>query len=462
MWSTWLWGCNPPDIDAEIAPSAYVPAAFRVSWSAPAGHARVEVADGLFGEWRTASEGDFEAGPAELGLALLPPGHEWRWRVRVDTGRRELTSAVGDLEIPEPPAELGGPSETLADPDAESSRGYWIGYHYGNKAYPEDSAPMVLDGDGVPVWWVEPRTDGSRPIRVRPSRDRRSILVLVDHEDPEKRFIVRWALDGSARTVTTAADASHDFWENGDGTFTYVAYRFDGDVLVPGQPGPSVVDTLRTVPEGATDPAEGETGFDVLEDYPVAPWHPCEHADYGVFVPNATEWTHANSLIRSPRDDGWLVTMRFVDAVLGVDDAGALAWQAGGRDSTLARLDDRAQFEHGHSSDAWEEDDGIHLLMFDNGDHTPSPIVSRVVELRIDPEHGSYDSVWDLPDPKLGFTGFLGDAQRLPGGNTLVVWTGRGELVEFAPDGEAVRVVRVEGELGRGFWAPSLSLDPVP
>jgi hypothetical protein len=315
---------------------------------------------------------------------------------------------------------------------------------------------MILDGTGQIVWWIEPRDGGARPIRVRPGHDGRSIVVLVDHEDPELRFVERWALDGLTRTETQVVGASHDFWENDDGTFTFLAYASSSDEIMPETRPPTVTERIRTVPEGSHEYGDGVNGFDFFADYPGDPWYPCSHGAYDLFVPEASEWTHANSLIRSPYDDGWLVTARFIDALIGVDDAGAFQWQAGGRYETLAAEDPGAVFEHGHSSDAWSAFDGIHLLMFDNGDHSPEPIVSRVVELVLDPAHGVYRSVWSLDDPERDFVSFLGDAQRLPNGNTLVVWTDRGELAEYGPEGGEVRRIDVVGQLGRGFWVPSL------
>jgi hypothetical protein len=316
---------------------------------------------------------------------------------------------------------------------------------------------MVLDGNGDVVWWVPPDPGGGLAMRVKPSNDRRSVLVLQDFEDGARRVVHRYALDGTERVETAVPGASHDFWENDDGTITYVAYASSDAELVPGQPGPAVADVLRTVPEGATDASEAEDGWDYFADYPLDPWYPCDHADWDTFVPRAAEWSHTSSLMKSPIDGAWVLQSRYFDAVLAVDGH-ELRWQAGGIGATLTPTGPGAAVHHAHSSHLWEGDDGeLHLLAFDNGNHLPTPIVSRVVELAIDPDGGTVDPVWELRDPDGLLTGFLGDAQRLPNGDTLVVWTTRGELAEYTRDGDEVWSASVTGSLGRGYWVPSLA-----
>jgi hypothetical protein len=456
-----LVGCRAPvTIEADYQPSEFVPDAGRVRWDGPAGHATLWADPGWLGGARVVSEADVTDGESSLPLALIPSG-TWKWWVVVVAGDHEYRSASEDLELPDAPAGAGSPH--LHDVNQDQSQlaqgGYWIGYHYGYKDTPEDAIPMIVDGDGEIVWWLPADTEGFRAMRIKPSADGRAVLILQDHFDGSKRRLFRYALDGSARGETWMPDASHDFWENDDGTFTYVSYVFSDTELMPGHPGPVAADHLRTIPEGATDLSAAEEGFDFFEDYPQDPWWTCSHANYNVFVPDASEWSHVNSILKWPDGDGWLIQSRFMDAAMLVDGH-QRKWQAGGLFSTLTPTSDAAIYQHGHSSDAWlDPDDGlVHHLVFDNGDHSPQPIVSRVVELAYDPDAGTYSEVWDLPDPEGQFTGFLGDARRLPNGDTLVVWTARGEVVEYTPDGRDVWRLDADGSMGRGFWVPSLDL----
>lgn len=448
MW--WWWACAGGGFPVDVVESPYAPAALRVTWTGPAGEAALLARDNVFAGWTVVRGGSVADGETTWPLGLWPAGASVAYRVEIDTGVEILRSAVGHAAVPEAPESLGRPHLVFADvARSEVSAGFVITQRYSPGASPDDAAAVVLNGDGQPVWWTAPPGDGRRLIRARPSLDGHSLLLMWDHEDPSLRRIDRARLDGSAVTETIAPGATHDFWENPDGTFTFVAYDYRTDVHLVGA-NPAVADALRTVAEGTTDPELVEGGFAFFDDYPVAPWFPCGHAALGFFVPGANEWTHVNSLVRAPDDDGWWMSARHLDAIVAVGDDGAFRWQAGGRDGTLAGA---AAFEHGHLSHAF----GDRVLVFDNGDHSPRPVVSRVVELRIDAEAGTWEEVWELPDPRAEFTSFLGDARRLPGGNTLVAWTDRGTLAEYEPDGEEVWRMDSTERYGRATWVEGLA-----
>lgn len=469
-----LAGCRPGtallvDLELEVEPSAWAPAAFRVSWTGPAGGATLWAIDpaeasaaelhGSPGEsdgpWRRVSSAEVEAGTSSLPLALLPAGRDWRFRLGLATGSAMIWSALGEIRIPEPPVLLGTTELAYVDSDASAVDDGWvISHRYALARDPGSAFPVILDGRGEIVWWLDPLPGGQRAIRVRPSRDLRSVLVLEDHDTGED-LVLRVRLDGSARVVTPTPDVSHDFFENTDGTLTWIAYQTSPAGTIPGVPWPVAADVLRTVAEGETDRSRIVDGFGFLDDYPADPALLCLHTEPDRFVAGAVDWTHANSLVRAPADDGWLLMSRHLDALLFVRDDGTLVWQAGGTDSTLAMGPDAA-FEHGHTSDAWLEDGVVHVLVFDNGDHSPLPIVSRVLELAIDADAGTVERVWDLPDPEGRFSGFLGDARRLPGGTTLVTWTPYRELVEYTPAGEEVWRLLSTEKLGRSTWIPEL------
>ncbi|MEZ4237741.1 MAG: aryl-sulfate sulfotransferase [Myxococcota bacterium] len=463
----WLWACAPapegapapstppPDrsLAVRVAPSPELPAVATLSWEGPAGEATLWTAPDGSDAWEAHAAATVAEGASALPVALLPVAHVWRWRVTVDADDGATwESPPGEVYLP--PAPDVALTATI-QPGAAFSSGYWVGHQYA------PDVALVLDAHGSVVWWAPPSTDGGRVLRVRPSLDGRSVLVLEDHPDPALRRIVRFDLDGQRRLVTAAPDASHDFQE-GDGTFTYVAHLLSDTERMPHARLPTASDVLRTVPEGSATGDDAVDGFDFFDDYPYEPWFPCKHAGYDRFVDDASEWTHTNSLIRSPRG-GWLLVPRYLDAIVQVTADGAFGWQAGGRHATLT-AEGGPLFRHGHASDAWDAPDGLHLLMFDNGSHGPPPVVSRAVELVLSPPpegDGTMRAVWSLSDPAQRMTTFLGDAQRLPGGDTLVTWTGSdrrgGVLAEYTPAGDEVWRVEAQATLGRGRWVPALS-----
>ena len=75
--------------------------------------------------------------------------------------------------------------------------------------------------------------------------------------------------------------------------------------------------------------------------------------------------------------------------------------------------------------------------MFDNGNHR-SPPYTRVVQLAFDPDAGTIDELWEWRETPDFFDAFVGDADRLPNGNTLITSGARARLIEVTPEGEVV------------------------
>jgi hypothetical protein len=308
---------------------------------------------------------------------------------------------------------------------------------------------LLLAGDGRPEWSYR-GPDDLRSIRARPGRDGRSVVVMVDDVlGDDAGAILRFPLDGGEPITTPALRAHHDFVERGDG-FAYLEHVY-ARLPLPELEGdqPVVSDGIRLVDEGAVD--EGEARFDFFADYPIEPWWTCPHMALGTWVPGWHEWTHGNSLVEHPTDDAFLVLPRYLDAIVKVDAAsGEVLWQLGGRDSDFT-FGPGAAFVHGHFSHAFDD----RILVFDNGDsHADDPPASRVVELVIDEEARTAEVVWEHVEPRGRHVGFLGDARRLRGGNTLVSWGQHRRISEVTPDGDVVWEVALPGlAVGRvTFW----------
>lgn len=471
MWSFLLFGCEPPASEPPFAlpidPSPLLPAALRATWDGPAGDAElwaIRPGDLTVGAlaptaaapqgWRLVSRREAADGADGLPIALLPPG-EWAVRAFVDDrspgaeGLRRGSELVV-VEVPEPPPGLTRGQVERADPDRSGLQGTWLVAHqYAGAASPGDAFPAIYDADGEIVWWAPPDPDGRRAIRAQPTADGRSVLILWDGRG-EDDAIERLSLDGTRSVRTPVRDATHDAVEGSDGTVAYLAYTYGPPGTMAEWPEwPVSADAVRVRSEGSTDPADAETLFDWLLDHPADPSAACDHVAPNNFVPGTVEWTHGNSLIADPGGDGYWALARHLDAIVHVGADGERRWELGGAHATLAPESPEAVFRHGHASHAWREDDGDHLLIFDNRTHDPAPVVSRVVELVIDADAGTYRVAWSLPDPLGRYTSFLGDARRLPNGNTLVDWTPWRELTEHAPDGEVVWRMRTRAPLGR-------------
>lgn len=155
-------------------------------------------------------------------------------------------------------------------------------------------------------------------------------------------------------------------------------------------------------------------------------WRSWEHLDPAThpitFQDRRSEWTHANSVAET--DDGNLVvSFRNISTVVMIERATAqIAWELGS--PPLAQQHAPCLLPNGN------------LLIFDNGTHRrdyPAPF-SRVIE--VDPHTSAI--IWEYTDPSLFefFSPYVGNAQRLANGNTLICEGCHGRIFEVTYDGE--------------------------
>lgn len=307
-----------------------------------------------------------------------------------------------------------------------------------------DAFAILLDGDGA-IRWSRAADPGNRVVRVTAGSDG---TVLMGFNDPKHEeldgVIRRETLDGDLVTETVAPTLHHDLVDLGSGEIAYLGHSF-GDFDVPGEGVlPIASDTIRIGREGGTS----DVRFDFLgEGYPVDPYWTCEHMARGERIAGYNEWTHSNSLV--PADDGgWLVMSRYTDSIVKLDAAFAFEWQLGGVGATID-TGGEPLFRHAHFSDAWDD----RLLVLDNGWDHAGPVASRVVEIRVDPAAGTAETVWTYAEPDGEHVAYLGDAKRLPNGNTLISWGDLRRIDEVTPDGQVVWQVGLDRTTGRAeLW----------
>ena len=78
------------------------------------------------------------------------------------------------------------------------------------------------------------------------------------------------------------------------------------------------------------------------------------------------------------------------------------------------------------------------IVLFDNGNHRLPAQHSRAVEIAFDADHGWAEEVWAWPREPLFFDSAMGDASRLPNGNTLITLSHHGRIIEVTRSGEIV------------------------
>ena len=370
-------------------------------------------------------------------LSGLPQGAPLWFRVDVEAADGGLVrGSTGHLTVPS----LGVPDLEVQISDVQRSQlvGRWVivaavsdrasgivAYDIGGRAV----WGLPMEFDRTPSWpWV----DGTDLVFLDLARDR-----TVDDA-----WLRRVPFGGGELPSTRMATGHHGFALLPDGDVAWLGLSFwDQEVASLGlgaEPWRVYADTVWRAPEG--DGGAGVRLFSYEQDYPWDFFQPCDHVlleEDRLGERGVHEWTHSNSIAFLPEWNALLTGSRHHDSLVAIDaDTGEWLWQAGGRDGWPVA----DPWSHGHFSDAWEGG----LLYFDNG-LLHERQVSRVLELAVDPEAGTVETVWSFEQPEEGFTSFLGDAKRLDNGHVLMAFTEEGVLAEVTPEGERVWQARLPG-----------------
>jgi hypothetical protein len=386
--------------------------------------------------------------PTVFGARWQAPGdrHWVEWRVEGEPWRRSEASDTPEVWVTGLPAQEAvswvavseGPARTWRSPPQAREpsalpftlprfqptfeRGdSWMKDHYLLlSAYDggQTSWAMVLDGQARAAWWWTAGSYPTKLVRARLTPDER-LLAASYHWDRTEDLGHLWRVDwdGALLADRPAEELHHDALELASGDLLWLSF-VEADL---GLDRPVVTDALRA---GGWSDGRTEIVYDTRVDYPFEPYLACDHV--GVWVPGALEWTHANSLVDRP-EGGFLLLYRWLDALVLLDEGYRFEGQIGGRDATFSTAE--PLFRHGHLSVAEEG----RAWIFDNGDHGPTPVVSRAVEIRW--EAGEARLERSLPHPEGDRIPALGDVRPLPDGGWLVAWTTQGRLTEHAPDG---------------------------
>jgi hypothetical protein len=189
-------------------------------------------------------------------------------------------------------------------------------------------------------------------------------------------------------------------------------------------PMPLALHSVLRTTAGAADFSWSPISVRSLADFEGAP-----------FVGRANDFDHPNSLDVTS-DGAYLVSLRSLSELDLVDaTTGSVRWTFGGRNSDFSITGDAlGGFAGQHHAQVLSNG---HVLLYDNGwNHTPQE--SRAVEYALDPATHTAALVWEFRHPSAPFTPYMGSAQRLRSGNTLVGFSMAGIVSEVTPTGEVV------------------------
>lgn len=411
-------------LNLTAAPADDIPTVVRVTWST------AEATEG----WVTyAPKGEADpirvtaTGTTDHEALLFGLAPETTYTVNV--GADNEVSAPIDVTTGERPRDL--PDLTAYTVTDEAAPGFFaVGM------VSASSIGAIVDHDGNYVWWYRIPDATNYVTRVLRSVDGRSVLVnsapAAGDDDSAQHRVYRVSYDGSEVETIELPLHHHDYCELPDGSIGFLAFDYQ------------TVDGARVNGDKLMERAPDGT---VRQIWSAWDWY--DYADYQD-TSAGTEFVHANVVKYDAATDSYIVGLRNVGGLVRIDrDSGEITEHLGGNGSDYT-FTTGTPLSGQHSFTML--DDGFVVL--DNRDDTDEP--SRAAQFRL--SGGTMEEVWSYTSPA-GYHEFgLGDAVRMPSGNTKIVWSSSGELNEVTPEGELIWKLNLD--VGTGFGYGDYTEDP--
>jgi len=257
---------------------------------------------------------------------------------------------------------------------------------------------FIIDADGDIVWWYPSQL--SNISRARMSYDGKYMWMISVGNDLVSNGVERVSMDGLDSRVFSVP-ATHDITAVTGEVMAFLSGDFNGCVVL-----------TEITPDGTTDPI-----YDTNQIF-------------------GGGFCHANAIRYSETEGVYTLSD------LGQGD---IIWVNRETRSLVQRLSEFS-FDWGHHQH------GHHLLdnsivLFNNG-------LRITQEISLDPSTKQSSQVWQYGTTYNSEV--LGDAQRLPNGNTNVTYSTAGRIHEVGPDGQRVMEIRFSASIGYSLWQKSL------
>ncbi len=148
------------------------------------------------------------------------------------------------------------------------------------------------------------------------------------------------------------------------------------------------------------------------------------------------DYVHMNA-VDVDEDGNVLVSSRHLSEVTKINRrTGGIIWRLGGKNNQFTFLNDTYQISYQHDVRCLP---GEHYTIFDNGNFR-IPQFSRAVEFLVDSVAKTVERVWQYRHSPDLYTPWMGNVQRLAGGNTFIGWGDASlpKIMEVQPDGTIV------------------------
>jgi hypothetical protein len=396
----------------EGLPSSAIPTVGIVDWSTDlpgVTEARIEfeLNDPMSGELNTGSGGVIDHTTNRALLLGLKAQRTYTYRIVVTAGGSTCTSPDQTLMT----GALSGSVPTImkdVQNPAAASKGFIIasagitmgGGGGGGVA----QVAYIFDADGDIVWVAAAPPSCSRALMNYEGTDMWMLELNVDNQGGEMRRVSMDGLDVE-NNVDGLSATHHDF------------------TVLPG----GIVAALSWTSTGRDPPSE------LVERSPNGMVRSVVRIDENLY---ASSTYHTNAIVYYPHDDTYTLSDRNPNLFVKIDRQGELLWQFGGNCSTApAEKCATASWMVNHGHHLLEND---HFLFFNNGQGTTGSTALEYALTETDTALTA-NLVWSYSAN--GVTSMvLGDVQRLPSGNTLVVYSNEGEIHEVDAQENLIQV----------------------
>ena len=260
---------------------------------------------------------------------------------------------------------------------------------------------MILDNNGSPIWYRRGRMENFKTEQNH---------LITGYPDPSiggfPAFDQNFNYIQTFRTTNGYLTDSHDLKVLADGSYLMLGYRTN------------TVDMSKYVVGGRTNAVVTEG---VVQEFTAAgelifQWRAWDHYD---IRDGTTDFPHLNAL-DIDEDGNILVSARHLSETTKINrNTGEIIWRLSGRQSSFTFLNDPlngTSYQHNISALG-----NGRYMVFDNGNNH-NPQVSRAVEYQLNLTNMTATTVWQFRDTPEEFSDFMGNAQRLPNGNTMINW----------------------------------------
>jgi hypothetical protein len=292
----------------------------------------------------------------------------------------------------------------------------WTGSHY----------LTIFENDGTPYFYKR-LNQVSRDFKIQPSGDlSRCLNVAFAVMDSNCQDLRRVESDGGYLTD------EHDFLLLPDGHYFLLAV------------GNRIMDMRSIITGGKADARVKDEHVQEFDEHGnlIFEWicfeyfkiTDSEHID---LTNSKIDYLHMNS-VDVDYDGNLIISSRHLSEVTKINrQTGDIIWRLGGKHNQFDFINDNDGISYQHDAKAVPGKPG-HYTVFDNGNfHIPK--FSRAVEFRLDTDAMTAERVWEYRLPS-GDAYWMGNAQRLPNGNTLINWADQAlpKATEVTPDGRVV------------------------